>query len=268
MKTIIVPTDFSPAADAAVAYAGGLATVSGSSVLLLRVYQLPVTMNDFPVLMVPADDLKTVVDSGLSKVKAEAQKKFSTINFETESRLGDVREEIEVIIKEQDIFCIVTGTQKLSGVENFLQGNDAMALLKNSPQPVVAVPEGSTATTPKNIVLAVDNTVVDEIPAQKIFSFVTALKAQLHIVHVQTDDEEIPTSQQSLAKLFTPLSITYHAVKSNDVTEGIKTYLLESGADLLMLLPHKHNLYERLFFKGHTAEIVGEVSLPVVCINA
>lgn len=267
MKTIIVPTDFSPAADAAIAYAASLATITGSTILLLNVYQLPVTMNDFPVLMVSVDDLKTAADTGINRVKAETQKKFPAIKFETASRLGDASEELEAIATDRDTLCIVTGTQKLSGLENFLLGNDAVSLMKNSSHPVIAVSEDSVSAAPKNIVLAVDNTQAEEIPIQKIASFVTALQAQLHIVHVQTDDEEVPTSQQSLTGLFAPLRPTYHAVKNNDVTEGIKNYLSEGGADLLLLLPHKHNLLERFFFKGHTSEIVGEISLPVVCIN-
>ncbi|MDB5207059.1 MAG: universal stress protein [Flavisolibacter sp.] len=268
MKTIIVSTDFSPATDVAISYAVSLATVTGSKILLLNVYQLPVSMNDFPVLMVSVDDLKNAAEAGLSGIKAEAQKKFTAVQFETESRLGDTADAIEAIVKERDTLCIVTGTQKQSGLEKFLLGNDTVPLMKNSSNPVIAVPEGSRATAPKNIVVAVDSTGADKIPVQKISSFVTALKAQLHIVHVETDEEEVSTSQQSLIDLFAPLPTTYHAIKSKDVTEGITNYLSQSGADLLMLLPHKHNLYERLFLKGHTSEIVGEVSLPVVCINA
>ena len=268
MKTIIVPTDFSPAADAAIAYAAGLATVTGSTILLLNVYQLPVTMNDFPVLMVSVEDLKSTADTGLSRIKAEAQKRFASISFKTESRLGDASEEIEMIAKEQEVFCIVTGMQKLSGFENFLLGNDAVSLMKNSAQPVIAVPEGAIAVAPKNIVLAVDNADLEEVLVQKISLFVNAFKAQLHIVHIETGDEDPLTSQQSLTELFAPLATTYHTIKNSDVSEGVANYVSQSGADLLMLLPHKHNLYERLFFKGHTVEIIGEVSLPVVCINA
>ncbi len=266
MKTIIVPTDFSTAADMAIAYAASLAMVTGSTILLLSVYQLPVTMNDFPVLMVSVDDLKTAADAGLRRIKEEAQKEFTAIQFETESRLGHAGEEIEAIAKDLDILCIVIGTQKVSGLENFLQGNDAVSLMKNSLYPVIAVPEGTTATAPKNIVLAVDDTDKEKIPVQKISYLVTALKAQLHIVHVDTKDEEL-ISAQSLMEMFSPLQTTYHVIKSSDVTEGLTNYLAESNADLLMLLPHKHILFKRLFSKGHTAEIMGEVSLPVACIR-
>ena len=201
MKTIIVPTNFSAEANTAIAYAASLAMVSGSTILLLSVYQLPVTMHDFPVLMVSVDELKSAADAGLSRIKEEAQKQFTALQFETESRLGYVSEEIEAIAKDWDIFCVVVGTQKLSGLENLLQSNDAVSLMKNSLYPVIAVPEGIAAKAPKNIVLAIDDTDSEKIPVQKISAFVTALNAQLHIVHVELIDEE-PIATNNLLESF------------------------------------------------------------------
>jgi nucleotide-binding universal stress UspA family protein len=267
MKTIIVPTGFSTPTDTAIAYAASLARVTTSSVLLLHVYQMPVNMNDFPLLMIPVDDLRKSADAGLDGAKKEAKIKFADIQFETESRLGNSEEEIEAVAQERATLCIVTSTQKLSGLETFLMGDEALSLMKTCSHPVIAVPEGAAAIAPKNIVLAVDLTHVDEIPVQKIIAIVDALKAHLHIVHVEIDEEE-PGLLQNLMKKFAPLEATCHAIKNTGVAEGIKNYLLKSDADLLMLLPHKHNFYERLFFKGHTAEIVNEVSLPVLCINS
>jgi nucleotide-binding universal stress UspA family protein len=58
MNTILVPTDFSPAAENATAYAAQLARQIEASLVLLHVYQLPVPMTDYPVLMVTNEDLK------------------------------------------------------------------------------------------------------------------------------------------------------------------------------------------------------------------
>lgn len=266
MKVIIVPADFSPASETAIAYAVGLAQAANASVLLLHVYQMPVTMNDFPVLMVSAEDLKKTADTGLAGAMEEAQKKFPQAHFETESRLGDSEEETEAVAKERDALCIVTGTQKLSGLENFLLGNDALSLAKACRHPVLVVHEGLEINAPKNIVLAIDLEHIDEVPVQTISAFVQALKAQLHIVHVATEDEK-NTSLQYLMDKFAGVPMSYHAVQSHEVSEGIKMYLSQSRADLLMLLPHKHNFIERVFSRGHAAEIMAGVSLPVVCIN-
>ncbi|HZH64572.1 MAG TPA: universal stress protein, partial [Flavisolibacter sp.] len=62
MKAIIVLTDFSSAADAALSYAASLASATGSTIFLLNVYQLPITMNELPLMMIPVNDLKATAD--------------------------------------------------------------------------------------------------------------------------------------------------------------------------------------------------------------
>ena len=128
MNTILVPTDFSPAAANAAVYAAQLAQQIEATVLLLHVYQLPVPMTEYPVMMVSAGELKKGADEGLQRTKEEAQKRFPGVVFETESRLGDIATEIEDACKERDPFALVVGTKDLSGFERFLFGDTTMSL--------------------------------------------------------------------------------------------------------------------------------------------
>src|SRR6186713_953667 len=89
MKTIVVATDFSASAENAMLYAGQLASTINASVLLLHVYQVPVGMNDLPVLMISTEELKTNAESGLTRAKELCKKNFASIEVKTESRLGD-----------------------------------------------------------------------------------------------------------------------------------------------------------------------------------
>src|SRR5215211_5268139 len=87
MDTIVVPTDFSPSADNAMNYAAQLAQIIRASILLVHVYQIPISMNDVPVLMVSAEELKDSADRGLQNAKTHLEKKFPGIVVKTESRL-------------------------------------------------------------------------------------------------------------------------------------------------------------------------------------
>ena len=58
MKTIIVPTDFSPIATNAMNFAADMAANIDASVMLFHVYQVPVSMSDVPVVMVSAEELR------------------------------------------------------------------------------------------------------------------------------------------------------------------------------------------------------------------
>ena len=75
MNIIVVPTDFSPSADNAMKYAAELAQTVNASLLLVHVYQIPVSMSDVPVLMISAEELKVNADKGLERVRELLQKK-------------------------------------------------------------------------------------------------------------------------------------------------------------------------------------------------
>ncbi|HEV7332680.1 MAG TPA: universal stress protein [Flavisolibacter sp.] len=265
MNTIIVPTDFSPAADNATEYAAQLAGRLNSSVLLLHVYQLPVPMTDYPVLMVTSEDLKKGADEGLNRALETAQKKYPEVSFQMESRLGDVATEIEDASKERNAFALVVGTKDLSGFERFLFGDTTISLIKNSSFPVIGVPESSKVGVPQNMVLATDFTNVDDIPTRTITGIAGVLGANLHVVHVE--EKESKYYPEELMQSFTGINASYHAIKDDDVAEGLKHYVEQNNIDLVLVLPHKHNLYERLFFKGHTKGILHAMPVPVMSLR-
>lgn len=266
MNTIIVPTDFSAAAESATAYAARLAQQLQASVLLLHVYQLPVPMTDYPVLTVTHEDLKKGADEGLDRAAAEARNRHAGITFETESRLGDIATEIEEACKERNAFTLVAGTKDLSGFERFLFGDTTTSLIKNSSYPVITVPEGAVMEVPRNIVLATDLQNIDEIPAEKITEIAHLLKANLHVVHVEIKEEKTESPERLLQRLGGGKA-TYHTIQDDDVAEGLSHFVSQNNIDLVLVLPHKHNLYERLFFKGHTQGIIQSVQVPVMSLR-
>jgi len=263
MKTIIVPTDFSTAAEHAALYAAELAKAMNASVLLLHVYQLPITMNDFPVMVVSAEELKKNADNGLRRIQEALQKQVSDVNFEIESRMGDVVQEIENACADRDLVAVVTGTKDLGSFERFLTGNTTLSIVKSCTHPVIAVPENAVVKKPAQVALAIDLLHADEIPVQKIVEFTQALNATLHLVHVEQDGEK--ASEQSLPDAFS--GATYHSLKEDDVTKGIVHFVTEKNVDMVVVLPHKHSLYERIFFKGHTKDLIQSIPVPVLCIR-
>jgi nucleotide-binding universal stress UspA family protein len=265
MNTIIVPTDFSAAAQHATAYAAQLAQKTDSSVLLLHVYQLPVPMTEFPVMMVSAGDLKQSADQGLQRALEEAQKTYAGVSFEKESRLGDIASEIEDACNERNPLAVVVGTKDLSGFERFIFGDTTLSLVKNLRYPVIAVPENATNGAPANIVLATDLLHAGDIPVSNIVAVAKVLDATLHVVHVeQTESKHYP---DELMAAFTDVNASYHAIKEDNVAEGIKHYVEQNNIDMVVVLPHKHSLYERLFFRAHTPGILHTMPVPVMSIR-
>jgi nucleotide-binding universal stress UspA family protein len=265
MNTILVPTDFSPAAENATAYAAQLARQIEASLVLLHVYQLPVPMTDYPVLMVTNEDLKKVSDEGLQRAMEKVQAAHPDMSFTYESRLGDVATEIQEACKDHDAFAIVVGTKEMSGFERFLFGDTTTSLIKHATYPLIAVPENAKNGAPKNIVLATDLLNTSEVPTATIATITTALGADLHVVHVEQDGDR--RNPNNLMAAFTTINASYHAIKEEDVAAGLKHYVEQNNIDLVLLLPHEHNLYERLFFKGHTKGILETMPVPVMSLR-
>ena len=94
MKTIIIPTDFSPIATNAMNYGIDMAKSINAAVLLLHVYQIPVTVSDVPVVMVSVEELKKDAEEKLVSIKEDIEHVTSgKLKIYTEARLGDVVDE-------------------------------------------------------------------------------------------------------------------------------------------------------------------------------
>lgn len=265
MNTIVVPTDFSTAAEMATAYAVQLARQTAASILLLHVYQLPVPMNEYPVMVTTSEDLQKISNEGLQKAAEQAQRNATDVSFAFESRLGDVVAEIEDICKEKNPVAVVAGVKHSTGFDRLLFGDTTLSLVKHCTVPVIAVPETAEAKTPANVMLATDLLNAADIPADTITAIIGVLGAKLHVVHVEP--KQSTRYPEELMGAFATINASYHLIVEEEVTEALRLYVEQNKIDLVLVLPHRHNLYERLFFKGHTAGILHTMPVPVMSLR-
>jgi nucleotide-binding universal stress UspA family protein len=261
MKTIVVPTDFSAAADNAMYYAAALAQEVNASVLLLHVYQLPVSMNDTPVLMISPEDLKKSADVNLERTKDLLLNNHAGLEVTTESRLGDLVDELEDISAQSNPYAIVIGKHSVSGLERLLLGSTDLSIIRHCTAPVICVPDHFDRYSFKKIVLAVDSADTAKMH-ERVESFLEPLKAQLHLLHVQTTKDD----QFNLSMLFPERNPVYATINDDHFSHGIQSYIQGNQIDLLLILPRKHSAVERLIFKTHTAELIDKLPIPLASI--
>ena len=267
MKTIIIPTDFSSAADNAMHYGAQLAQHLQAQLLLLHVYMVPITMNDMPVLMVTAEELKGGADEGLMRCKGELEAAYPGLMIKTESRLGDVVDELKDMCEHLNPQLVVMGTHGSSGLERMLFGSNAVSTIKNIKHPVIVVPAQYSYKKIETIVLAADLNAANENTKFRLQQAFQLLKGQLHIVHVKTDDEK-ESIQPALVQQLQSLSPIYNTIENKDISLGLQQYIEQVGADLLVVLPHQHSLLESFFLKLHTKDIVRHAQVPVLTLHA
>ena len=265
MNSIIIPIDFSLASENAMHYGAQLATRVNTPVILAHIYQLPISMNDMPVLVVSADELKKSADAGLDRCKKELQQRYPSLTIQTESRLGSIPEESNNLAKEEDCLAMVMGTHHMKGLERIIFGSTTASVIRHAHSPVLAVPEEFRKFSFNNLVLAADLEAMPDQLSDKIIEMVQRLNANFHIVHVTTKEEgEKPKALLEKLHLLSP---AFQTISGNKVKDALKAYIQEVDADLLIILPHEHNLTDRLFFKVHTEAIIADMQIPVLAIK-
>ena len=149
---ILVPLDFSPASDAALACARDLAQQYSARLSLLHVVTDPRAIGMWtPEMYVPAAGeiqvrlLREARERLDSALPADERSQFMVT---VDVRLGDVAENILETARERNADLIVMGTHGRHGLSHLLLGSVAERVLRNATCPVLtthAEPQGQAA---------------------------------------------------------------------------------------------------------------------------
>lgn len=274
MKTIIVPTDFSPIATNAMHYAIDMAKKVNASLLLLHVYQVPVSFTDTPIVLVSIEDLRKGAEEQVAHLKTEVEHLTSgSLKVYTETRLGNVADELENLCNKINPFAVVMGTKGASGVERILFGSNTLTAIRHLTWPVICVPPGKTfGDGIKKIGFACDfKDVVKTTPTHYIVDFVKEFNAELDVLNVDYHNKHFkPETPEQSALLHTMLEEAnpiYHFIEHADIEDGINEFAEKNNIDLIITIPKKHRLLEGVFKPSSTKQLVYQSHVPVMCVH-
>ncbi|MFM8710206.1 MAG: universal stress protein, partial [Sphingomonadales bacterium] len=132
MRTIVVPTDFSAFATNALHYAIEMANSVRAHLLLLHVYQVPVSYTDAPIVLVSVDELRNAAEKRMEQLKDLTRKiLLPDQKIYTETRLGNVTDELEAICEKIRPFAVVMGTKGTSGFERVVFGSNTLSAIRH-----------------------------------------------------------------------------------------------------------------------------------------
>jgi nucleotide-binding universal stress UspA family protein len=150
-KTILVPTDFSDTAHAALAYAKMLADAFGSALHVVHVAQDPLTCAP---LMEPSPAAAELLSEVRDEIERDAKMRLDSLLTAPEQkafyagselRWGAPSVEIEDYARKHEIDLIVMGTHGRGVVAGVLLGSVADKLLRRAPCPVLVVRPAAAA---------------------------------------------------------------------------------------------------------------------------
>ena len=273
MKLIIAPTDFSAISDNAIKYATDMATAMGTNLMLVNVYQLPISFSEVPLVTISLDQIREISENKLAELKKNLQTiTAGKLNIFTESRLGDVGEEIAKLTKTLSPFAIVMGTRGTTGAGRFFMGSNSKSVISKVGVPVFVIPPGIHFKPFKKVGLATDlEAVVDSTPVNKIRDFVQFYDAELHVLNVDYHRRHFtpstPGETLNMDSLLAGMNPLYDFIENKDIDQGLNDFAEKNNMDLLITLPKKHSMLERFFEKRVTRELIHETHIPIMCIH-
>lgn len=274
MKTIIIPTDFSPVATNAVNYGVDMALAINASVLLLHVYNIPVAYGDVPVALLSVDEMKKSAEENIARLKKDLEHLTSgKLKIYAETRMGNVIDELEDLCKKVQPFAVVMGSIGHSAVERTLFGSNTLTAIKHLTFPVICVPTGKEyGKGIQKIGLACDfREVAETTPVTEIKEIVKEFHAQLFVMNVDYENKNFrPDTPEQSALLHTVLEEVhpeYHFITHKDIEDGINEFAEKNNLDLVIAIPKKHKLLQGLFKKSSTRQLVFESHVPVMCVH-
>ncbi len=273
MRTIVIPTDFSPIATNSMNYAIDMAMELNTSITLIHVYQIPVSITEVPIVMASAEDLKKDAEQKLDEVKMGIEHITSgKLKIYTEARVGNVVDELEDFCEKIQPFAVMMGTKGASGLERLLFGSTTLTTIKHLNFPVIVIPPGSVYKTIKKIGFACDlKQVVETTPIHFIKEMADNYKAEFHVLNVDYENRHFTpdTPEQSLLlhTMLQGLNPTYHFIEHADIEDGINEFAENNNLDLLITIPKKHKLLDALFRPSSTKQLIFESHIPIMCIH-
>ena len=272
MKTILVATDFSSSASNAAEYAAKMALAINANILLLHVYQIPVSYSEIPVPL-DIDDMRKEAERNIEELKTNLLSKTNDkIKIDTEVRMGVFfPHELKVVCEYISPYAVVMGSQGKTVAERLLFGSNTIFAMKYLTCPLITIPLITKYSSIKKIGLACEfDTVVDSLIIDEVKLFVNDFNAELHVIN--TSEPGITTRENSLEikvmkQKMASLKPWYHFIKGQDTDESIMSFTEKNKIDILIVLPKHHDIVDRLIHKSHSKQIILNSEIPVIAIH-
>ena len=276
MKKIILPTDFSDNSYNAIKYALQLFKDEECTFYLLNTYTPAIYYVEY-ILVTPqqyglSDAIRDKALKGLYHIVEKVKKQFNNPKhqFRTIAAFNTLIQEIEEMIKENDIDYIVMGTKGATGAKEILFGSNTVQVLKHVRRPVLAVPVDFEFEPLHEVLFPTDYDInYRKIEVEPIIDLATSFPSRVNILNVSYgyDLSEIQEkNKQKLDTYFKKITHLFHRVSNQTVPEAITNFQLKARINMLIMINNKHSFFENLFFENTINQIGFHLNIPFLVI--
>lgn len=276
-NSIILPTDFSPAADNALRYARQLYSDQECHFYLVNTYTPALAKSRFMATTQGEglkENMQIMSEEGLEETLQRIQLENSNArhHFETISSFNILTDEICNIRDNKAIDMVVVGTTGASGIQEIFLGSTTVRIIKSTPDcPVLAIPLEAEFTPPKRIAFVTDYKrnfsakVLD--PMVQLASNSGAFVEIMHIEEEHELDKFQRANKQILDEYlndiphsFVPLP--FYSSKS----KVIQRFLEDEDIDVLAMVHYKHSFLEQLLREPVIRKVAFHTAIPLLVL--
>lgn len=281
MKKILVPVDFSPAAENAANYATDLAYNIGARLELFHVFQLPVVSPLAESLVWASEEYNQMEDDAkkaLKKLLQEVEKKYEDTDHDYSLKpevsvkfvRGEVDDEVYKYFTEFKMNLVVMGLNSASKFSKILVGSNARKMIERS-IPLLLIPGGYPFKKPKKIAFATDFSHTDIPVLCALAEFAKPFNADILIMH--TGHPASKGYKQKTEEFLNRVSdrvnyknIYHRHVNSEQVKDGLD-WIVENGQiDMLVMVHRKQGFFYRLFNGSYTLTMSDHIPIPLLVL--
>ena len=281
MKTMLIPTDFSPAANNAAHYAFKLGKGIKASLKLCYALMLPVEGVMAQQVAWPLMDYASLQKEGneeLSRLSAELHTKNGGVPGAIEqppvhysAEIGTLTEVVKQQVQQEKANLVVMGTSGSGALSRFFLGSSSRELMDNADFPILLVPPGAEFKGMKKIAFATDLSEGDITLIHALSLFARPFNAEILIVHVtpagfdsDVHQDQIDTFLNEVTCKVNYPKIYYRQVKAMGVDEGLDWLSEHVAIDLLAMVYRRHHFMQRIFEGSRTKKMAAHLKLPLL----
>lgn len=272
MKNILVPIDFSKAARNAARYAVSLAKIFDADVTFVNATPPAVIVDDSVLAF-----MMTTQAEILENNKRLIEKEVKALSKKYPAKITGIVKEgfatdiIQEMAQEKHADLIVMG-MKGKGRSNSVFGSTTTTVIQKLSFPVLVVPEEAGYIPIQAITFASDFNPEIEINQYKLLlELVGKFNSPIQILNVQKKNSSL-NPERAIGKMKTSLAFLktghqFHTINNRNVGEGIRKFVEKNPTDILVMVAHSHNLFERVFGKVHTKAMSYHTKIPLLVLQ-
>ncbi|HOY15206.1 MAG TPA: universal stress protein [Saprospiraceae bacterium] len=265
---LLFPTDFSEHAKMSLDYAIHLSTLLKAELHIIHVYQDIRPSRSLTSLKdILEEDAKRDMQTLLKSLPDDI---VSSLFIKTMVTVGDVVDTVNAYARKFEIELIMVGTKGTSNAKAVLFGSVTAKLISNTTFPVLAIPLNASKTLEAGqLLLADDNKSIHESDGIKLIKKMSsALDKKINLLHVKSKTDDLGADEdmemvQILGQDFGELIV----IDGADESMEIRKYVENHDVALLIMIKRQHSLFDKIFFKSHVKEELGQTNTPILIIS-